>query len=567
MTDSVAAAGEVYPTNRPKFTGALPSAPPESIEDFERLPPEVQEHMQLVATPAHVAMAVTAEAPPEVQWRPARHLMHINDKLVRHSLTQDQTFLDLECSVRHGKSVIASGYLPFWYLGWFPDRRVILLSYNEDKAAEWGAFTRELMSIHGPSLFGQTVDPKSASKTLWQVKGRRGFVLSAGLGGTITGKGGDLIVIDDPIKNREEANSARTRKTLLEGYFSNVRTRLDAKKGTIVLAMARWRADDLAGVVVHGHGREEGELDEIVDDDGDDWEVVNLPAIAVAPKPPAHVKNGQRWQKRWRDEIGRADGDALWPEEWPIERLRKLRATLLREDPQTWYSLYQQAPTAEGGNEFKVDKWQSVPQAQVNLSTLRLVRWWDLAASKDSGDWTVGALIGFDAQGDMFIIDVKRQRLETHEVEQLVSTTAKRDGVAVPVRIEQEKAGAGKAVTSGYKRRLVGYDVQGVPPVGDKELRATPYSGHQQAGRCWLVEAHWNKEWIEEHRLFPKGRNDDMVDAGSGAFEFLADLGPSTMETEYQIRTPVAMLYGQRQQPSHVGIGAIDARRAAIFGR
>lgn len=563
---------EVYPAppvpepTRDDLAFDLPSSPPSSMEDFERLPPEVQEHMRLVATPAHVAMAVTADASPEVKWTPAPHLMHINERVVQACMSPDQSFLDVEVPVRHGKSFLLSGYLPFWYLGWFPDRRVILLSYNEDRAATWGEFTRELMALWGPSLFGQTVDPKTASRTRWSMKGRRGEVIATGLAGTITGVGGDLVVIDDPIKNRKDADSPVERRALVEGYASNVRTRLEGQ-GTVVLAMARWREDDLAGTVVHGYGQEEGEIEEIVGDEPDHWEVIHLPAIAEAPNPPEHVKHTRKWRQRWRDELGRKDGEALWDEKWPIDKLKRLRATYMRTDPQTWDSLYQQRPTGKTGNEFQTDKWRKVPQASVDLSALRLVRWWDLAATADGGDWTVGALVGMDSQGDLFIIDVVRKRLATHEVEALVESTARVDGTSVPIRIEQERAGAGKAVVAGYVRRLAGFDVEGERPEHSKEDRASPYAAHQQRGRCWMVEADWNAEWIEEHRVFPKGTHDDMVDCGSGAFEFLVDLGPSVMETQHQMDTPLALLYQQRSQPAAVGRGAIEARRAALLRR
>lgn len=506
-------------------------------------------HITRTATPAHVAMTVTADMPDDVKWKPARHLLYINQRITIACLTPEQSFIDLEVSVRHGKSFLVSGYLPFWYLGMFPDRRVGLLSYNADKAAEWGEFTRELMELHGEDLFGQKVDKGKHSKRSWGVAGRRGEVIAEGLGGTITGKGFDLVVIDDPIKNREEADSAAERKKLKDGYYSNVRTRLSSV-GTVVLAMARWREDDLAGDIVHGFDQAEGtEVGA-----GDEWEVIRLPAIAEAPRD---VKR----PKRWRDVIGRKEGDALWPEMWPLDLLLKIRATMQANDPGAWDSLYQQNPTAKEGNDFKVETWITLPH--VDRSRLRMVRFWDLAASKGKGDWTVGALVGMDSGSKTYVLDIQRFRKDSAEVEAHIRATAESDGITVPVRLEQEKSGSGKAVASTYKRLLVGFDVDAAQPSGSKSSRASAVASQQQQGRVILQRADWNAALIEECRTFPNGRHDDQVDALSGGFNFLAIAGPTTMETSYQLNTPMAALYGN--SPRSVPAASAVARAHAAL--
>lgn len=431
-------------------------------------------------------------------------------------------------------SFLVSGYTAAWYIGMFPDRRVALLSYNADKAAEWGEFTMEIIAEWGPTLFGISLDPNKRSKGNWGIKGRRGEIIATGLGGTITGKGFDLAVIDDPIKNREDADSAAERKKLRDGYYSNVRTRL-SPHGTVVLAMARWREDDLAGDVVHGYNA----ADDLTDAAGDvdEWNVVRFPALAECPQ-------GED-PKSWRDELGRADGDPLWPELWPKELVEKMRNTMLRNDPQAWYSLYQQNPTSKEGRDFKKDKWVIFPE--VDRSRLRLVRQWDLAATKDGGDWTVGALVGMDNDGKTYVLDIQRFRKESSEVEKHIRLTAENDGIAIPVRIEQEKSGSGKAVASTYTRLLVGFDVQAKQPEGNKEVRASAYAAQQQQERVVLLRAPWNDDFIEEHRMFPKGRWDDQVDAVSAGFNNLAIAGPTVIEATWQGNTPLASLYGNHR--------------------
>ena len=368
-----------------------------------------------------------------------------------------------------------------------------------------------------------------------QVEGNRNFFA-----------GGILVhncVIDDPIKNREDADSAAERKKLRDGYYSNVRTRL-SPHGTVVLAMARWREDDLAGDVVHGYNA----ADDLTDAAGDvdEWNVVRFPALAECPQ-------GED-PKSWRDELGRADGDPLWPELWPKELVEKMRNTMLRNDPQAWYSLYQQNPTSKEGRDFKKDKWVIFPE--VDRSRLRLVRQWDLAATKDGGDWTVGALVGMDNDGKTYVLDIQRFRKESSEVEKHIRLTAENDGIAIPVRIEQEKSGSGKAVASTYTRLLVGFDVQAKQPEGNKEVRASAYAAQQQQERVVLLRAPWNDDFIEEHRMFPKGRWDDQVDAVSAGFNNLAIAGPTVIEATWQGNTPLASLYGNHR-------GAADPIAAA----
>lgn len=516
-----------------------------------------QAALSRVATPAHTAMTVGQYLPEDVRWKPAKHLMYVNERITRACLAPHQTFLDLEIAVRHGKSLLVSGYLPFWYLGMFPERRVALVSYNADFASEWGDFTRELVELYGRDLFGIEMDPRKKAKHTWGIKGHRGDLVATGVNGKLTGKGYDLIVIDDPIKNREQADSAAERKTLRSGYYSNIRTRL-MQQGTLILTMARWREDDLAGDVVHGYSHAEGSDAT----DADDWEVIRLPALA---EPPATERLTVEERAEWRDELGRQEGEALWPEAWPADKLRKLRATISLTEPDAWDSLYQQNPTAKEGKDFKVDTWIVLPT--VRRDRLRLVRFWDLAASKNTGDWTVGMLVGMDGENKTYVLDVQRFRKDSAEVERHVRITAENDGITVPVRIEQEKSGSGKALASTYKRLLVGFDVDAKQPDGSKEARAAAVASQQQQGRVILQRADWNAGLIEECRVFPNGRWDDQVDALSGGFNFLALAGPSAMETGYQLNTPLASLYGNARPTSLPGATTLERAHASVFGR
>lgn len=489
------------------------------------------------ATPAHVAQYVTRKLPAEIVWRPFAHLLYLNDLLVEAVTSSEQTFLNIAASVRHGKSELISRYLIVWYLGMFPDRQVIIVSYNESKAAEWGAFTRDVMKEWGPELFGLSVDGETASKTEWKLKGHRGGVRAVGINGSLTGIGGDLIIIDDPLKNREEADSAAARDAMFSWYGSTLRTRL-MPGGTMILTMARWHVDDLTGKI-----REQATKS----DKGDPWSEVALPALATAPKGAG---------PEWRDALGRADGEPLWPEVWTKAMLEQIQASI---SPADWESLYQQQPNPAGGGMFKVDQWVTRPAPPA--TALRKVRMWDLAATEGAGDWTVGVLMGLDGDNRVYILDVQRFRKDAAGVKRQVLSTAKSDGRDVLIGIEQERAGAGKAQLSDMKRLLIGYTVRAVKPEGSKEQRAAPYASQQQDGNVTLVNSgEWGKDFIEEHRVFPNGRWDDQCDAASGAFNLLAEMSPAEIITPEQygavpIDRMMTMGFGGAPQEFNIPVG------------
>lgn len=491
------------------------------MPDIADLPDHLIDVYRKMASPAHIAQYVTRDMPPETQWKPYAHLMVINRKLVEAATAPEQRFLNLAVSVRMGKSELISRYLPVWYLGLFPDRQVIIVSYNEAKAAEWGEFTRNVMQEFGNELFGITVDKGSASKTDWKIAGRRGGLRAVGVGGGLTGIGGDLICIDDPLKNREEADSPANQRNIWSWYGSTLRTRL-MPGGTMIMAMARWNVSDLTGMIEKMAGL-----------GGDDWEFVNMPALAEAPKGAGPT---------WRDELGRAEGEALWPEVWPVKLLEQIRASI---GPSDWNSLYQQHPSLPEGGMFRVDDWQRRPY--VDKRTLRLCRVWDLAATEGGGDWTAGVLIGMDSRFTTYVLDLQHFQRESAGVQAAVRATAEADGKAVPIRIEQERAGAGKAQIADYVRLLVGFDVAGIKPEGSKESRAAPFATQQQNRNVFLVDGPWTTAFIEEHRVFPNGRHDDICDAAAEGFNFLASGGETVLIAEEILGIPLAQMWQARE--------------------
>jgi hypothetical protein len=235
---------------------------------------------------------------------------------------------------RHGKSLLASAIFPAWYLGRHPDRHLIFATYGQELSDDFGRQVRNLIadSVHR-AIFPHCSLSEDSSAAHRFNTGRGGAYFAVGRGGPITGRGANLFVIDDPLKDYQEANSETTRKALHEWFTSVAYTRL-APGGSIVLIQTRWHEDDLAGWLLSSNVNER-------------WEVLSLPAIAE------------------RDENFRHEGEALWHDKFPLSELERIRSAI---GGRAWASLYQQRPAAAEGVIFKRDWWQFCRPPLVGIS-------------------------------------------------------------------------------------------------------------------------------------------------------------------------------------------------------
>ena len=395
---------------------------------------------------------------------------------------------------RHGKSFEVSHYTPAWFLGRWPEKHVGVASYEADFAASWGKKAREVLETRGPEVFGVEVDYSSRASSHWRVKRTRrgrpvyGSMVTAGIGGPLTGRGIHLLIVDDPVKNAVEAHSKAKRNSVWEWWTSTAATRLEPG-GKIIIIMTRWHEDDLAGRLIR-------EMEE-----GQGWKfrVINLPAVAEAGDP-----------------LGRAPGEALWPQRYPIKRLDEIRRAL---GSYVWNALFQGRPAARAGGYFDPD-WFNIIDEPESTPT-KAVRRWDLAASESAGDYTAGVLLEKQKNGRYLVRDVRRGQWSPEQAEQEIRRTAELDGRNVPIRFEQERGAAGKIVVASYKRLLTGWHVRGQQVTGDKEVRAQPCSAAAERKQIDILRGEWNYDFIEECGQFPHGTNDDQVDAFAGAYNDL----------------------------------------------
>lgn len=369
---------------------------------------------------------------------------------------------------------------------------MILCSYEADFAASWGRKARSVLEEYGPAVFGVTVSTESHAANRWGLQKHTGEMITAGVGGPITGRGAGLLLIDDPVKNAEEANSVTFRDRAWEWYMSTAYTRLEPG-GKVVLVMTRWHADDLVGRIL-------GQT-EIA---GEHWEVIRLVAIAES------------------DELGRGAGEALWPERYPLEVLEKTRTTI---GPYYWAALYQQRPAAREGNFFKRQWFAIVEAAPVEA---RRVRYWDKAATAGGGARTAGIMIAY-ADGIAYVEDVVKGQWSSGERNKLMLQVAQLDAArhanTVHIWTEQEPGSGGKESAEATIMMLAGYPVHKEPVTGSKEVRAEPFAAQCEAGNVRLVKGAWNYDYLEEICAFPNSTFKDQVDASSGAFNKLAGSG------------------------------------------
>lgn len=417
----------------------------------------------------------------------------LSDKLVQVA-AGDLKRLMVFMPPRSGKSQLISQYFPAWYLGHNPDNRIILTSYEADFAASWGWKARNVFEEYGKDIFGQSVRSDSSARNRWDIVDHTGGMNTAGVGGAITGKGADLLLIDDPVKNSEEANSELKRDKAWDWYQSTAYTRLEPN-ASIILIMTRWHPLDLGGLLLKD-----------MDSGGELWDILSFPAIAEE-----------------NDVLGRNVGDSLWPTRYPIKSLEAIRSTV---GAYWWAAMYQQSPYSRTGGMFKRSDFKIVDGGAAGHQ----VRFWDLAAtdtkeSKDP-DWTSGVLLS-ENEGRYWIKNIIRIREEAAEVEKTIKQTAQIDGYETKIYMEQEGGASGKSLISYYARNILkGYYFEGITSTGSKPIRATPLSAAVLNNNVHMIEAEWNTYALDEFEQFPNGTHDDIVDAAAGAFNILATAPP-----------------------------------------
>lgn len=370
---------------------------------------------------------------------------------------------------RHGKSELCSIAFPSWFLGQYPDKRVLLASYGAALAHRLSRRARNAFGLFAPEVFRLNVADDSGSMQSWDVAGRRGGMVAVGVDGPATGVGCDLGVIDDPHKDMHEASSAVHRDSARDWYRSVFRTRLHPG-GAIVVVATRWHPDDLSGWLLQE-----------ADGGGEKWEVLNLPMLSDS-------------------------GEALWPGRYSMDEIEAIRKA---SGTRTWEALYQGRPTPPDGGIFKREWWRhwtEVPPLK------NLLQSWDMAFKGTStSDYVVGQVWARHG-ADYFLLDSIRGRMDFPATCAAVRTMTERWPQAQLKLVED--AANGPAVIAALRSEVGG--LVGIKPNGGKEARASAVSALVEGGNVYLppLRHAWVRDFLDEATAFPFGGvHDDQVDA------------------------------------------------------
>lgn len=414
---------------------------------------------------------------------------------------------------RHGKSLLASQYFPAWHLGRNPSHEFINTSYAQSLQMDFSRKIQELIkSSDYHLLFGNLgITKKNEAIERWslfdldKMVRTGGGVLAAGVGGPITGRGAHIALIDDPVKNREEAESQTIREAAKAWYSSTLYTRL-APGGGILIIQTRWHDDDLSGWLLDAMATAQKEMNEtgVWPEDADNWRLVEFPAIAV------------------EDEDYRLVGEALHEDRYPMGSLLRIKRALA---PRDWAALYQQNPQVEEGAYFEkkdVRYYQSNPPEYLDIYVAG-----DFAISKsDQANWTVFLVGGLDESGNIYMLAEYRGRWNSEEI---INTMFKIQDDWHPRLFGLEKGHISLTMDSFLQSRIreaKRYDLHYTelkPGKADKQLRARSIQGLMAHGRVlWPEGALWVPAFVNEMLRFPNGVNDDRVDAAAWLGKMLA---------------------------------------------
>ena len=478
------------------------------------------------------------------------HICRQLERFVKRVERKESPRLMIFMPPRHGKSEIASKNFPAWLLGHHPDWEIIASSYAVSLPI---GFSRKVQStIQDPAykqLFPKTaLHPKAQSAEAWMTTMEGGYV-AAGVGGGITGKGAHVFIIDDPVKDAEEADSSVQRDKVWDWWGSTAKTRL-APGGGVLVIQTRWHDDDLSGRLLSQMKALQEEFQELLDDaqirykqldpndsinrtllkqeilqyqreleEIDRWEVIIYPAIATQDEYVdedgllVHDPTDQELAEKKLVKV-RSKGEALHEERYPLPRLRNMRRSM---QPRHWAALYQQNPVPEEGLYFTKDMIRytaSIPPT----SELYLFSAWDLAVGeRQQNDYTVGVVGGLDWQGQVHILEMLRFRANIHESAAAIMSVFKKYPDLREIGIEKgqlELAIMPELDRLMRKERLYPTFNHDLRPITDKLVRARPLQGMMQRG---LVLFPQNQPWTEsaesELLRFPGGVHDDIVDA------------------------------------------------------
>ena len=416
-----------------------------------------------------------------------RHIRVLGQALQQLVFGDDFDRLLVFMPPRHAKSTTCSVWLPVWFLDCFPDRQVLLASYAHRLARKFGWWVRQQILRHEDQLRVRLAPEFKARDQWFTTEG--GGMSVAGMDGGFTGMPGHLIIVDDPYKGWKEAHSETVREGVDDVYRSVLTTRHEPGTKVVVL-LTRWHEEDLGGALEKASE----------DGTGDRFKVLRMPALCDDPA---------------NDPVGRAEGEALWPERHPVEKLERARKVL---GTYFFTGMYQQRPSPEEGAILKRSWWKWYDVMPSPLDWDELMQSWDMAfKDAETSSYVVGQLWG-RIGSDKYLIDQVRGHWDLPDtIKQVVGLTQKwrEQGLDARLKLVEDKAN-GPAVIQVLQGRIPGLVSE--TPKGSKESRVRAVSADVEAGNIWLPDeavmpAFDAVGFVDEAAAFPNGTHDDQVDA------------------------------------------------------
>lgn len=408
---------------------------------------------------------------------------------------------------RHGKSQLASKLFPAWMLGHYNHFEVIACSYNVSLALEFSREVRDVVRSERYSVLfpDSRINPEAQAAETWRLLsptgvGSGGYV-AAGIGGPITGKGAHALIIDDPIKNAEEAASPDIRKKNWDWYTSTAYTRL-APGGGVLIIQTCWHDDDLAGRL---------QTEMASDPEADQFVIIKYPAIAT------------------EDEEFRAAGEPLHPQRYDLDALTRIKRTI---GPQYWAALYQQDPVPDEGAFFTREMFIKRAES-VERTNMHIYQAWDFAISdKRQNDYNVGVTIGLDYADKAHVLEVRRFKTKDAGtiVDEMLDMYERWRVPGVQI-VGAEDGQIWRTIQALLKKRMQERNIypyfETQKPLTDKQVRARPLQGRMQHGMVTFPRsAPWMEAVEKEMLRFPSGVHDDIVDALSWAVTLIVGKAP-----------------------------------------
>lgn len=424
---------------------------------------------------------------------------------------------------RHAKSTFGTVLFPSYFMARNPHRYVMSSSYNAQLATDFG---RQVRAVVEQSQVQQafpdfTLSQESRAADVWRTE-VGGAYFGVGVGGTTSGRPANLLLVDDPIKSREDAESMTQRNKTWNYYTSALATRLQPEANGAppkqIVILTRWHPDDLAGRLQQTEDWKEGR-----------WKHINFQAITEKPVrktryklPKDHPLYLQVGTSIPEDEPSHGEvmeETALWPERFSLEDLKRRE----RLNPREFASLYQQQPYIEGGNIIRTEWWQKYPADLKPESFVSLVIAVDTAFKKtESSDYSVAAIAGLDRNGDIYLVDIIRAKYDFPELKQrMIRLNTQWRGRGLRAFYVEDKA-SGQSLIQELKRES-GMSVIPYKVVHDKVARVNAILPLIEGGRVFIPdEAPWLDDFIDEAVSFPNGNHDDQVDAVTMAIDVLS---------------------------------------------